>query len=63
MLKSRDILNCAIVIPPEKSKVLMNHPAASGRVSKLKSTAKVYAPKGGELDPERLRFVFGVSEV
>ena len=34
----------------------MNHPAASGGVSKPKSTTKVYAPRGGELDPERLNY-------
>ena len=32
----------------------MNNPAASSGVSKPKTTAKVYAPRGGELDPKRL---------
>ena len=34
----------------------MNHPAASSGVSKSKTTAKVSAPRGGELDPERFNF-------
>ena len=32
----------------------MNNPAASSGVSNPKTTAKVYAPRGGELDPKRL---------
>ncbi|GEM_PF-3896623 len=31
----------------------MNNPAASRGVSKPRTTAKVCAPRGGELDPER----------
>src|SRR5450759_1990912 len=33
----------------------MNNPAASRGVSKPKTTAKMSAPRGGELNPERLK--------
>ena len=36
----------------------INNPAASRGVSKPKTTAKVCAPRGGELDPERLKSLF-----
>ncbi len=43
---------------------IMNNPAASSGVSNPKTTAKVYAPRGGELDPKRLkdgRVVFNIA--
>jgi hypothetical protein len=36
----------------------MNDPAASSGVSNPEKTSSYYAPRGGELDPERLKNYF-----
>ena len=46
---------------PHGAKDAMNNPAASRGVSKPKTLAKVLAPRGGELDPERLKGVYAIK--